>query len=56
MNLTMLRFGRYTCQGVAIASLGTVGVSASWAAFVEGIIMLCAAMILLYFERKGNFQ
>ena len=30
MSGTMLRFVRYTCQGIAIASLGTVGVSHSY--------------------------
>ena len=54
--MTLLKFFRYTCQGIAIASLGTVGVSHSWEALVEGIVMLFAAMILLYIEHKGDLQ
>ena len=56
MNFTMLRFFRYTCQGIAIASLGTVGVSESWKALIEGLLMLFTALVLLHFEKKGDLQ
>lgn len=56
MSGTMIRFVRYTCQGIAIACLGTIGVSHSWEAFIGGIVMLFAAMGFLYCERKANLQ
>ncbi len=56
MSFTMLRFFRYTCQGIAIASLGTVGVSESWKALIEGLLMLFTALVLLHFEKKGDMQ
>ena len=54
--MTLLKFFRYTCQGIAIASLGTLGVSGSWKALIEGLLMLFTAMALLHFEKKGDVQ
>ena len=54
--MTLLKFFRYTCQGIAIASLGTVAVSSSWKALIEGLLMLFTALALLYFEKKGDVQ
>ena len=53
--MTLLKFFRYTSQGIAIASLGTLG-AGSWQALIEGLLMLFTAMALLHFEKKGDVQ
>lgn len=46
----IIKFWRYSLQGIGIASLGTLGVSPSWGAFVLGSASLILAMALLPFE------
>ena len=47
-----VRYMRFTTQGVAIASLGTLGLSPTWGAFIEGIVMLFASLALMTIEKK----
>lgn len=42
-----VKFARYTFQGIAVASLGTLGVTPKWESFVLGVAALILAMVLL---------
>lgn len=48
-----ISFIRFTLQGIAIASIGTLGVTPSWGGFCLGILALFAAMAFLALEKGG---
>lgn len=49
----IIRFLRYTSHGVAIASIGTLGVTPSWGGLILGISAFFSAFAFLAYE-KGN--
>lgn len=46
----IIKFLRYTIQGVTIAAWGTMGLTPSWGSFILGLIGFCIAFALLTFE------
>lgn len=50
-----ISFIRITLQGIAIASIGTLGVTPSWGGFCLGILSLFAAIAFLALE-KGDIK
>ncbi len=44
-------FWRYTFQGIAIASWGTMGVTPSWGGFVLGLVSCLIGFALLGYEK-----
>lgn len=46
----LFKFLRFTFQGIAIASLGTLGVSPSWGGLLLGIMAFFMAFALFTFE------
>lgn len=48
-----IRFMRFTFQGVAIASFGTMGITPSWGGFILGAVTLFIALGLLTLENGG---
>lgn len=49
----IIKFLRYTIQGVTIAAWGTMGLTPSWGSFVLGLMGFVIAFGLLSFE-KGD--
>ena len=49
----LIKFMRVTCQGVCIASFGTIGLSPSWGAFIVGAGMFFVSLAFLACE-KGD--
>lgn len=47
----LVRFMRVTCQGICVASFGTIGLSPSWGAFIVGIGMLFVSLAFLAYEK-----
>ena len=47
----LIRFMRVTCQGICVASFGTIGLSPSWGAFIVGIGMLFVSLAFLAYEK-----
>ena len=50
----IIKFTRFTCQGISIASFGTIGVNPTWSGFVEALGTLFAALALMALEKKEN--
>ncbi len=50
MRSKILKFLRFTTQGVAIASFGTLGVNPSWGGFVLGLLTFFIAFGIIPFE------
>ena len=48
----LFTFLRITFQGIAIASLGTLGVSPSWGGLLLGIMKFFLAFVLFTFEAE----
>lgn len=48
----IVRFMRFNFQGIAIASLGTMGLTPSWGAFIVGIGSMLFALVLLMYEKE----
>ena len=48
----LFTFLRFTFQGIAIASLGTLGVSPSWGGLLLGIMTFFLAFVLFTFEAE----
>ena len=48
----LFTFLRITFQGIAIASLGTLGVSPSWGGLLLGIMTFFLAFVLFTFEAE----
>jgi|GEM_PF-3028403 CHASE2 domain-containing sensor protein len=49
----VVKFWRFTFQGLAIAAWGTMGLTPDWGSFILGLVALIAAFALLPFE-KGD--
>lgn len=47
-----IKFIRITAQGIAIASIGTLGMNPTWGAFVLGLFAFFVAMAFLTIERE----
>lgn len=47
-----IKFVRITMQGIAIASLGTMGMNPAWGAFIVGIGAFIVSLAFLAFERE----
>lgn len=52
-NQSLIKFMRFTLQGMAIASFGTMGVTPSWGGFILGICSFFAALAFLTQEKEG---
>lgn len=50
-----ITFMRFTLQGIAIASFGTMGLTPKWGSFILGLAALIAAIALLTKE-KGEVR
>ncbi len=46
-----IKFMRFTLQGIAIASIGTLGVTPSWGGFCLGMFAFVAALAFLSLEK-----
>lgn len=46
-----IQFMRFTLQGIAIASIGTLGVTPSWGGFCLGMFAFFAALAFLSLEK-----
>lgn len=47
----IVKFWRFTSQGLAIAAWGTMGLTPAWGSFILGLVALLAAFALLPFEK-----
>lgn len=47
----IIKFLRYTIQGVTIAAWGTMGLTPSWGSFILGLMSFFIAFGLLTFEK-----
>ena len=48
----IIRFFRFTLQGISIAAYGTMGLTPTWGSFALGTISLLCAMALLAAEKE----
>ena len=46
----IVRFFRISCQGIGVASLGTLGITPKWSSFVLGMVMLIISLAIMTFE------
>ena len=47
----IIKFLRYTFQGVTIAAWGTMGLTPSWGSFILGLMSFVIAFAMLSFEK-----
>lgn len=48
----LIKFFRFTLQGISIASYGTMGLTPEWGSFVLGTMALLGSLALLTIEKE----